>query len=254
MRWRAATTIACSVLAILAAGCGSSRSVAPSTVRTPRLVATHVLDLPEPSDLAVNETGTTLWVVSNDPDSIYQLDLAGHRVKTLKYAGHALEGIAYDRSDRTLWVAEENRREVVHLDLDGNVLSTHPLDLRGEQNSGLEGICLGGAGGIFLLNEKRPGLFIELDPGAAIATTDTLTFAGDYSGLAYDAPSEAFWIVSDQSRRLFLWSRTAGVLKEYALPFESAEGVAYDAATNLIYIVSDLGRTLYIYENVVVDR
>ena len=250
MRRLTGIAIACLTLTVAVGGCKSGGGVKPSSIKSLRLVTTYALDLVEPSDLAINDTGTALWTVTNDPDSVYQLDMSGHRVKTLNYAGHNLEGIAYDPSDQTLWVVEENRREVVHLDLDGNVLSTHPLSLTGEQNSGLEGICLNGAGSIFLLNEKLPGLFIALDPAKAIASTDTLTFAGDYSGMSYEPATAAFWIVSDQSRRLYLWNEATGVTKEYLLPFEKAEGVAYHAATNRIYIVSDSERRLYVYDNV----
>ena len=206
------------------------------------------MNVSEPSDLTIDETGTILWTVSNNPDSVYQIDLAGSKTKSLRYAGQDLEGVAYDRSDHTLWVAEENLREIVHLDLDGGVLSRHALSLTGEQNSGLEGICLDDAGSMFVLNEKRPGLFLPLDASHSIASSMTLTFAGDYSGIAYDPPSASFWIVSDQSQRLYLWNPAGGVRKEWSLPYTKAEGVAIDLAAHRIYIVSDSENRLYVYE------
>jgi uncharacterized protein YjiK len=235
------------LVATAIAGCSSSKPAAPVEARGLTLVASYAMSIREPSDLAIDETGTVLWTVTNNPDSVYQLDRTGKPVKSLRYAGQDLEGIAYDRSDRTLWVAEENRREIVHLDLDGNVLAVYPLGLTGEPNSGLEGICLDPTGRICLLNEKRPGLFIQLDPAVSIASVDTLTFAGDYSGLCYDPPSTSFWIVSDQSQRVYLWSRTGGITKEFALPFPKAEGVAFDPGTQQIYIVSDSENRLYVY-------
>ncbi|HKQ57331.1 MAG TPA: SdiA-regulated domain-containing protein [Candidatus Eisenbacteria bacterium] len=235
------------VLTATVLGCGSSKPTAPKDDSL-RLVAVHALALSEPSDLAIDETGTTLWTVTNDPDSVYQLDVSGNRVKTLAYAGQDLEGIAYDRSDHTLWVAEENLRSVIHLDLDGNVLGTYPLGLTGQQNSGLEGICLNDAGGMFVLNEKLPGLFVTVNPDKSIARADTLSFAQDYSGIAYDSHSGSYWIVSDQSERLYLWNGSAGVIKSYQLPIAKAEGVTIDAATNRIYIVSDLENKLYVWQ------
>src|SRR6185436_9201453 len=169
-------------------------------------------------------------------------------VRTLPYDGHDLEGIAYDASDSTLWVAEENRREIVHLDLNGAVLSKHRLDLTGEQNSGLEGLCLDDAGRMFALNEKNPGLFIQLNPDFTIVST-ILGFAGDYSALTWNPQKSAFWVVSDQSRRLFLWTKAAGVMAIYDLPFPKPEGVAFDSAANLIYVVSDSTNTMYVYRN-----
>ena len=250
---RLAAMLGCLALALAVPGCKSSSTVAPRTIQTLRLVSSYTLDIAEPSDITIDDTGTRLWTVSNSPDSVYEIDLTGHRVRTLPFAGHDLEGIAYDKSDQTLWLAEENRREVVHLDLDGTVLGTYALGITGEVNSGLEGICLTGAGGIDVLNEKLPGLFITLDPSYAVATIDTVKFAGDYSGMSFDPASGAVWIVSDQSKRLYLWSRTAGVMKEYYLPYDKAEGVAYAPAANRFYIVSEAGNKLYVYDNVPVD-
>lgn len=250
---RLAATLGCLALTLAIPGCKSSSTVAPRTIQTLRLVSSYTLDIAEPSDITVDDTGTRLWTVSNSPDSVYEIDLAGHRVKALPFEGHDLEGIAYDKSDQTLWLAEENRREVVHLGLDGTVLGTFALGITGEANSGLEGICVTGAGGIDVLNEKLPGLFITLDPSIAVATTDTVKFAGDYSGMSFDPATGAVWIVSDQSRRLYLWSKASGVTKEYYLPYDKAEGVAYHPGTNRFYIVSETGNKLYVYDNVPVD-
>jgi len=238
----AAVLVAASLL-----GCGSSETAAPPLPTLP-LIASFALDVTEPSDLAIDETGTLLWTVSNGADSVYQLDTTGKRLKALNYAGQDLEGIAYDPVTTTLWVAEENQRALVHLDLDGNVISKHNLALTGEQNSGLEGVSFDGAGSLVVLNEKLPGMFIQLNPDLTIASKDTLTFAGDYSGITYEPGSASFWIVSDQSHRLYRWTRAGGVAKEYDLPFPKPEGVAFDPATNRVYIVSDSEKRMYVYQ------
>jgi uncharacterized protein YjiK len=244
------TAAASGVLVILLALGRSDSAPTPSpTTAALELLGTHPLSISEPSDLAIDESGRKLWTVTNNPARVYQLDRGGNVVKTLNYVGQDLEGIAYDATDRTLWVAEENRREVIHLDLNGDVLSRHLLDLTGDKNSGLEGICLDARGRIVLLNEKRPGLFIELGSDHAIATQRRLDFAQDYSGLTYDRRKGCFWIVSDQSRSLYLWSKDKGVIGTYPLSFPKAEGIALDGAANLIYIVSDSENSLYVYRN-----
>lgn len=276
-RFGAATVAGLLAVALGAPGCGSSPSVAQPPVKNLPLVATNVapmdtlglarsrplpppeaaglrlietfpLGVAEPSDLAIDESGTVLWTVGGSPDRVYQLDLRGKIVKTLSYVGSDLEGIAYDRSDRTLWVAEENRREIIHLDLDGGVLSRHQLDLSGEKNSGIEGLCLDDKGHMFALNEKRPGLLLELDAGHSISARRDVRFAKDYSGIAFDPKSGDFWIVSDQSQELYLWSRQTGVALRHPLPFPKAEGVAVNDAGDRIYIVSDSENKLYVYE------
>ena len=233
----------------LLVGCGGSAKKVAEPTAPPQLplIAAHPLDFPEPSDVAIDVAGATLWMVGNHPERVYQLDLAGTLVRTLPYDGHDLEGIAFDPRDTTLWVTEENLREVVHLSRDGVELSRHSLGLTGEQNSGLEGICLDNGGRVFVLNEKHPGLFIALDSGLAIASEDSLDFANDYSGMAYHPARSCFWIVSDQSERLFLWSTSQHVVAEYLLPFRKPEGIAFDPVADRVYVVSDATNVLYVY-------
>lgn len=224
-----------------------SKPLVPRLPEALTLVATHPLSMKEPSDLAIDESGGRLWTVTNDPSHVYELDADGRTVRTLAFLGEDLEAIAYDRSDRTLWVAEENRREVIHLDLDGRVLSRHALGLTGETNSGLEGLCVNDKGRLFALNEKRPGLFIELDEKIRIAARREVRFVADFSGITYDRARGQFWIVSDKSREVVLWDPKRGVMKQYPLPYEKAEGVAVDDASRRLYIVSDSEQKLYVY-------
>ena len=152
-----------------------------------------------------------------------------------------------DPSDGTLWVVEEERREIVHLNASGRVLGRRPRDLQGKANSGLEGICLDSTGTVYVLNEKDPGLFVALNADLLIANLRQLDFAEDLSGLDCDGGSGCFWILSDQSRMLYLWSPETGVVSAYPLPFDKAEGVAVDAAAGRVYIVSESEDRLYVY-------
>ena len=154
---------------------------------------------------------------------------------------------ASDPSDGTLWVVEEERREIVHLNASGRVLGRRQLDLQGKANSGLEGICLDSTGTVYVLNEKDPGLFVALNADLSIANLRQLDFAEDLSGLDCDGGSGCFWILSDQSRMLYLWSPETGVVSAYPLPFDKAEGVAVDASAGQIYIVSESESRLYVY-------
>ena len=236
-------------LALIAAGMlvsGATRA-ADATLKTLHLVATHPLTISEPSDLTLDETGKILWTVTNKPAKVYQLDLEGNVTKTLNYGGRDLEGIVYDAASRTLYVTEERTREIVHLSLDGDVLDRTTVDLPGKPNHGPEGITLDDRGQMFLVNEKQPGLFLELDKEHQISKRVPLSFAGDYSAITWDKKKGCFWIASDESQSLFLWSRTKGVLGQFPLGFAKAEGVAVDEATKTVYVVSDSENKLYVY-------
>jgi uncharacterized protein YjiK len=234
----------------LVTGCGGgTSSVAPQPVPQLTLLETHALTIPEPSDVTIDDSGTRLWMVGNHPEMVYQLDLNGNLVKTLSYVGQDLEGVIFDRRDTTLWVAEENLHRVVHLDLTGTVIAKHNLGFTTENNSGLEGICLNDSGRMFVLNEKHPGIFVGLDTSLNVAYMDTITFAKDFSGITWNPQKQCFWIVSDQSERLFLWNPPNTIIGEYELPFPKPEGVAFDPVSNRVYVVSDSTNTLYIYQN-----
>jgi uncharacterized protein YjiK len=236
-------------LALIAAGLlvsGATRA-ADATFKTLHLVATHPLTISEPSDLTLDETGKILWTVTNKPAKVYQLDLEGNVTRTLNYGGQDLEGIVYDPASRSLYVTEERLREIVHLNLDGDVLDRTTVDLPGKPNHGPEGITLDDRGRMFLVNEKQPGLFLELDKTHQISKRVPLSFAGDYSAITWDKKKGCFWIASDESQSLFLWSSTKGVLGQFPLGFAKAEGVAVDEVTRTVYVVSDLENKLYVY-------
>jgi len=233
------------------AGCGggSSSPTAPPPVAQLTLIESHPLTIPEPSDVTIDDSGTRLWMVGNHPQMVYQLDLKGNLVKTLSYVGQDLEGVIFDRRDSTLWVAEENLHRVVHLDLNGNVLLAHDLGFTTEYNSGLEGICLNDSSRMFVLNEKHPGIFVGLDFSLNVAYMDTITFAKDFSGMTWNPQKKCFWIVSDQSQRLFLWNPPNTTIAEWDLPCPKPEGVAFDPVSNRVYVVSDSTNMMYVFQN-----
>jgi uncharacterized protein YjiK len=247
--WRALS--ACGAVAVLLAGCSkSSKPTAPEVITSLPLLETHPLAIREPSDLAIDETGTILWTVTNHPEKVYRLGLDGHLVDSLSYVGSDLEGVAYDPRDKTLWLAEENKRQVVHIDPQTDtVLGKYLTGITGEHNSGLEGICLNDSGTVFVLNEKRPGMFFRLRPDFTAPPGLGLGFALDYSGITYDVPKQCFWIVSDASQRLYRWTASGGVLSQYSLPFAKPEGVAYDPVAKRIYVVSDATNALYVFDS-----
>jgi len=212
------------------------------------LLETHIMTIQEPSDVAIDDTGTILWTVTKQPQRVYQLDLTGNVIKELSYHGTDLEGVAYDPRDKTLWILEEESREVIHLDLTGAELGRSATLLTGQHNHGLEGICLSDSGVIFVVNEKSPGLFMRLKSDLTENYRLGLGFARDFSGIAYDIPRQSFWITSDESQRLYRWTPNQ-VIEQYSLPFAKPEGVAYDPAHHRIYVVSDATNGLYVFDS-----
>ena len=210
------------------------------------------MNVAEPSDLTIDETGKILWTVSDTNNKIYRLDLKGNITKTLSYVGNDLEGVAYDRRDHTLWLAEEEYRAVIHVDTAGAILERHDITgLTTVPNKGLEGIALDDGDHLFVLNERSPGLFIPLKSDFSYDVKYQLTFAGDYSAMTYDPQRRCFWIMSDESMAMFLCTGPNVVHAEYALPSRRFEGIALDPAGKYVYAVNDSSRALYVFQNTV---
>ena len=136
---------------------------------------------------------------------------------------------------------------MVHLDADGKVLARRELDLEGRANSGLEGVCVDSSGGVHAVSEKDPRLFLTLAADLSVRSRQELDFAKDLSGLDCNGGQGRLWVLSDQSRRLYLWGPEEGVVRTYPLPFDKAEGVAVDRAAGLAYIVSESEDRLYVF-------
>ena len=213
-----------------------------------KLVDSHPLEIDESSGLTIDPQGTALWAIASRQKRVFKLDLKGRVMAELAYKGDDPEGLVFDPADSTLWIVEERRREIVQINQAGRVLGRKKLGLEGDKNSGLEGICLDLQGSLYVLNEKNPGLFLQMDAALSIESQDTLDFAGDYSGMAYQPQQDRFWILSDQDKRLFVRDREGRISASYKLPLPHPEGIAVDEATRRIYIVSDSKPILYVFE------
>jgi len=240
-------------------GCGGGGGskgppTAPAPIPALPLLATYAMTVSEPSDLTIDETGTILWTVSDSKNKVYKLDVRGKTLETLSYTGGSssdLEGVAYDRRDRSLWLAEEELRQVVHVDSSGAVLTTYNLlaSLTSTHNAGPEGISLDDVGHLFLLNERKPGMFITLNPDVSVGTKVGLTFARDYSAMTYDPVRRCFWITSDESAAIYLCTAPNVVHLAYALPSTKFEGIALDPAGKYVYAVNDSLSLFYVFQN-----
>lgn len=212
-----------------------------------KLVRIVKLTVPEPSglDLTFNKDG--FWTVSDDNSTVYRLDKQGNVLRSFRVRGVDLEGIAV-LDENTIAVVLERNREVILLDTLGNEIKRKKLDLKGELNSGLEGITYDNVNHKFyLVNEKSAGLLIELDKNLNEIKRIELPFAKDYSGICYEKEKDVLWILSDESQKILITDKTGNLLEEYNTTIEQAEGIALDYDNDLLYIVSDIKEELYEY-------
>ncbi len=61
------------------------------------------------------------------------------------------------------------------------------LNIKGKPNKGLEGITYNPQNNsFFVVNEKKPGLLLEIDSKGKTINKNELKFASDYSGLFFN--------------------------------------------------------------------
>ena len=206
------------------------------------------LKIPEPSGLHFDDITNTLWVVSDENSTIYNIATDGHIISKLKVDGFDLEGITMV-NDSILVTVLERDRVILFFDRAGKELNRINVDIRGKPNKGLEGITYNSKNNTFyVVNEKKPGLLLEIDPSGKIISKKDLNFASDYSGLFYNKLDNTLWIISDEDKALFKCSIDGKVLQKYSINIEQIEGVAIDLKNSLLFIISDPLEQLFIFE------
>lgn len=212
-------------------------------------VASYQIKVTDPSGLTLGKEKLSLWTVSDKKSEIYNISLTGEVLNTIPLNAKDLEGITYDSKTDSFWLVEEVVKNAINVSTTGKELSRHLIDIDAKDpNSGLEAICIGKSGDIFMLNEKLPMTFLHFDQHLKLKFKQSMSISEDLSGIAYDDKREAFWIVSDKSKTLMQWSPSQGVIARYSLPYTKAEGVTIDTDKDLIYVVSDLTEKLYVYQ------
>jgi uncharacterized protein YjiK len=201
----------------------------------------------EPSGLDLTFDEKKFWVVSDQNSKVYLIDSWGRVVKSFKVDGEGLEGITVI-DDSTLAVVLERTREVVILDTSGLELKRRKLNLKGELNSGLEGITFDPKGKKFyVLNEKQPRLLLTLDEELNELRRDTLNFSKDVSGIYFDNADNTLWILSDESQRIFKADLSGNPIDEFKINVTQPEGITFNKDHTKLYIVSDKNGSLYVF-------
>ncbi|MAT56562.1 MAG: hypothetical protein CMF23_01160 [Ignavibacteriae bacterium] len=204
------------------------------------------LQIPEPSGITF--FNNSLWIVSDDESSVFNVDTLGNILNTISVDGKDLEGIT-NISDSVIVIVLERDRKVVSINLSGKEIKSKTIDITGELNYGLEGIGFNQIKrNFYILNEKNPLLIIELDENFEELSRKEIHFAKDISGITFDENRDAYWVTSDESNSIILCSHSFEVIKEFKVNIPQIEGIAIDIEKNRLYVVSDRTESLYIYQ------
>ena len=206
------------------------------------------LNIPEPSGLHFESSTNSLWIVSDENSTIYNTDLNGQILSKIIVDGLDLEGITIIK-DSILVAVLERDRAILLLDKKGTELKRIKVDLSGKPNSGLEGIAFNPIkNSFFVINEKKPGLLLEIDSTGKTLSKNELTFASDYSGLFYNQSENYLWIISDEEKAIFKCTTSGKLIEKYNIEIEQIEGISINVEKSLLYIISDPLEKLFVFE------
>jgi uncharacterized protein YjiK len=104
----------------------------------------------------------------------------------------------------------------------------------------------------YIINEKIPAEFIELDNEFKVVRQIPIQFGSEYqlddlSGIFYVSEDREFWILSDESKRIVITDFNLNPLRSYELGREKFEGIAVDDSSGRVYLVNDEENKLYVY-------
>jgi uncharacterized protein YjiK len=206
------------------------------------------LKIPEPSGLHFDNKTNSLWIVSDENSTIYNVNLNGQILSKIVVDGLDLEGITIIK-DSILVAVLERDRAILFLDKKGKELKRIKVDLRGKPNSGLEGIAFKPIkNSFFVVNEKKPGLLLEIDSVGKTISKNELNFASDYSGLFFNPSENILWITSDEDKAIFKCTASGKLIKKYNIEIEQIEGISINLEKSLLYIISDPLEKLFVFE------
>jgi len=206
------------------------------------------LDIPEPSGLAISNDKKSLWTVSDNNSTVYQIDLKGIILQSFTVDAIDLEGIAII-NDTLLCVISERSGEIIFVTTKGKEINRHVLDFSISPNNGLEGLAFDQMNKrYFVANEKNPRLLIELDSNLIVIKKTEIDFVDDVSGLDYDEIKNKLWLISDESKTVAKCTHEGILQTKYQVPIKQIEGIAVDSQSKKTYLVSDHEEKLYILQ------
>ncbi len=226
--------------------CGRNDPGDTPTIQSISPIAVYNLNIPEPSGLVFNTKDSTFYTVSDGVGgAIYQISIDGQIVNTYSVNGNDMEGITFSDNYDTLYVAEEGSRQIIKYSTTGIKIS--PINVSGTNsyNNGLEGIAVKG-NSFFVVNEKSPAAFIELNLQGEKLYEVNISYALDLSDICYDPVEDIIWLVSHESQSLFKISLAGQLIKQWKIPVVQPEGVTI-VNGRFVYIVCDKEAKLYVF-------
>jgi uncharacterized protein YjiK len=202
----------------------------------------HV-DVPEPSDIAVNPLKPNSYFVVSDDGFLFEIDGNGKIIRKADFTGIDCEGVHADSN--FVYVVEEFTRKIRVFDIHTFELKqTRVFPYGGGRNKAYESITYNPVRSSFvMLTEKDPIYLLELDDDLRLVNEHYL------EGIARDISAATFyddhlWLLSDEDMHVIkLNPQTYKEVARWYIPVINPEGICFDNGQMLI--VSDDMERLY---------
>ncbi len=217
------------------------KSIAP-ILKANRFVSIKV---PEPSDIAFDESGNFLYIVS-DNGFLYECNPEGKILRKAAFEGMDFEGV--EVRGKYVYVVDESLRQIHKFDR-ANLQKDKSwyVPYSGGRNKGYESLAYNPTKEKFVvITEKDPIVIKELNEDFIAVSEYSFTAARDISAARFH--NGYIFLLSDEDRTIFMCDpENYEVLKSWKINVLNPEGIAFDQDGNMIIAADDLER-LYFFE------
>ncbi|MCC5918825.1 MAG: SdiA-regulated domain-containing protein [Cryomorphaceae bacterium] len=201
------------------------------------------IEVPEPSDIAVNPLKDNSYFVVSDDGYLFEMNENGKITRKADFYGNDCEGVHADSN--YVYVVEEFTRKIRVFDIHTFKLErTLVFPYSGGRNKGYESLTYNPVRKVFvMLTEKDPIYLLELDENLRLINEHYMEgIAGDISAATfYD---NHIWLLSDEDMHVIkLNPQTYEEVGRWYIPVINPEGICFDNGQMLI--VSDDMERLY---------
>jgi len=214
-------------------------------------ITSHVLAIPEPSDVAVSFDGQSLFIVS-DNGMLFQTDLQGNILKEATHKAFDLEAVF---ATENFVYAVDERTRLIHEYTLPNLIHVRELEVPyfGGRNKGYEGMTYNPVTKRFLLAvEKDPTMIFELDQDFKIINRIDFKGVSDISSITYYNGS--LYVLSDENHCVLKVNpSTYSIEYKWKTNLLNPEGIAFLPNGELLLVSDDMG-ILYKYSALTQDN
>jgi uncharacterized protein YjiK len=213
----------------------------PLEAKPLRKKSKQALNVSEPSDICLAESGWGYFVVS-DEGEVFALRPDGSVRKKSPFRGNDLEGCCV--AGGNVYVVDEGNGMVYALDSARlEVVGTFNLNLSQEFNAGIEGIAYNpGTGHFWMVQEKHPTLLFEYDQNFRLISQTKLKHLSDASAIA--VYQDQLWVLSDEDHSIVVLDYQGQEQVRYTLHVNNPEGICI-LPDGTVVVVSDEMNSLF---------